>query len=190
MAEAFTAGVKPGGLTSDTEIRILLCYLIKSTGPVTRDALQTAILQEQLVNYFEFVNALNELEVQGLATKNEEGYRITDKGMVVANTLAEDLPRSVRESAIRALIRIQGWLHKAAQNRASVRRSENGYTVTCTIGEMGQDVFQLRLTMPDAMTAEVVKNRFIAQGSEIYASLLTTLTKPLSDDKRPPDAML
>ena len=37
MAEAFTAGVKMGGLTNDTEIRILLCYLIKSVGPVTRE---------------------------------------------------------------------------------------------------------------------------------------------------------
>ncbi len=27
---AFTAGVKPGGLNSSTEIRILLCYLIKN----------------------------------------------------------------------------------------------------------------------------------------------------------------
>ena len=36
MADVFTAGVKPGGLTSSTEIRLLLCYLIKTTGPVTR----------------------------------------------------------------------------------------------------------------------------------------------------------
>ena len=48
MAEAFTAGVKPGGLTDDTQIRILLCYLIKTAGPLTRDTLQGALLQEQL----------------------------------------------------------------------------------------------------------------------------------------------
>ena len=29
MAEAFTAGVRPGGLTDDTQIRMLLCYLVK-----------------------------------------------------------------------------------------------------------------------------------------------------------------
>ena len=52
MAEAFTAGVKPGGLTDDTQIRILLCYLIKTAGPLTRDTLQGALLQVQLVNYF------------------------------------------------------------------------------------------------------------------------------------------
>lgn len=67
MAEAFTAGVKMGGLTNDTEIRILLCYLIKSVGPVTREAMEAALLQEELVNYFEFVGALNDLVAQGLA---------------------------------------------------------------------------------------------------------------------------
>ena len=73
MAEAFTGGVKPGGLTSNTEIRILLCYLIKTAGPVTRDAMQGALLQEELVNYFEFADALCELENQGLATQTPAG---------------------------------------------------------------------------------------------------------------------
>ena len=52
MAEAFTAGVKMGGLTNDTEIRILLCYLIKSVGPVTREA---ASLFLHIVSSFEYM---------------------------------------------------------------------------------------------------------------------------------------
>lgn len=91
MAEAFTAGVKMGGLTNDTEIRILLCYLIKSVGPVTREAMEAALLQEELVNYFEFVGALNDLVAQGLAIEGANGYTITEKGTTVAQTLSEDL---------------------------------------------------------------------------------------------------
>ena len=34
--DAFTAGVRPGGLTDSTEIRLLLCYLVKNAGPITR----------------------------------------------------------------------------------------------------------------------------------------------------------
>lgn len=113
MAEAFTAGVKPGGLTDDTQIRILLCYLIKTAGPLTRDTLQGALLQEQLVNYFEFADALAEVQKQGLVTCTDEQYSITDKGASVASTLAHDLPRTVRESAIRAVMQIQSWRHKA-----------------------------------------------------------------------------
>ena len=48
MAEAFTAGVRPGGLTDDTQIRMLLCYLVKVAGPVKHETLQGALLQEQL----------------------------------------------------------------------------------------------------------------------------------------------
>lgn len=51
---AFTAGVKPGGLTTSTEIRILLCYLIQHAGtPLSQGELETALLGEELVNYFE-----------------------------------------------------------------------------------------------------------------------------------------
>lgn len=192
MAEAFTGGVKMGGLTSQTEIRILLCYLIKSTGPLTREAMEAALLQEELVNYFEFADALTDLTAQGLAVEGKNGYTITPKGASVAQTLAEDLPRSVRESAVLAVIRIQSWVHKAAQNHAVVEPAGGRWRVTCTIRDAGSgdDALALQLTMPDRLTAEQVKNRFIACGSEIYAKLLTMLTQPLTDDQRPPESML
>ena len=190
MAEAFTAGVKPGGLTDSTEIRLLLCYLIKPAGPVTRETLEGALLQEELVNYFEFAGALGELEHQQLVTIEERGYKITDKGAKVADTLAEDLPRSVRESAILAVIRLQSWAHRAAQNHAAVEHDANGYKVVCIIRDEGQpESFRLELAMPDALTAEEVKNRFIARGSQIYMSFLEKLTQPLSDNDRPPAAV-
>ena len=38
--DAFTAGVRPGGLTNSTEIRLLLCYLVKNAGPITRTEIE------------------------------------------------------------------------------------------------------------------------------------------------------
>ena len=49
--DAFTAGVRPGGLTSSTEIRLLLCYLVKNAGPITRQEIENALMEEALVNY-------------------------------------------------------------------------------------------------------------------------------------------
>lgn len=192
MAEAFTAGVKPGGLTDDTQIRILLCYLVKTAGPLTRDTLQGALLQEQLVNYFEFVDALAEVDKQHLVTQNDEGqYIITPKGSTVADTLALDLPRTVRESAIRAVMQIQRWKHKAATNRAHVQEEKNGeYTVTCAIGDLGSDVFRLELVMPDKLTADTIKNSFTAHGSEIYSKVMDMLTQPSTEADRPPVSLL
>ena len=120
MAEAFTAGVRPGGLTDDTQIRMLLCYLVKVAGPVKRETMQGALLQEQLVNYFEFADALAEVEKQQLVTVDEDGrYTITRRGTTVADTLAYDLPRTVRESAIRAVMQIRSWRHRVEPRRCA-----------------------------------------------------------------------
>ncbi|WP_295423759.1 DUF4364 family protein [uncultured Subdoligranulum sp.] len=191
MAEAFTAGVKPGGLTDNTQIRILLCYLVKTAGPLTRDTLQGALLQEQLVNYFEFADALADVERQQLVSLDEdERYSITDKGSTVADTLAFDLPRTVRESAIRAVMQIQSWKHKAAMNRARIEEEDGEYVVWCAIGDMGSDVFRLQLAMPDKLTAETIRNNFTAHGSEIYSKVMDMLTQPSTEEDRPPAGLL
>ena len=46
-----------------------------------------------------------------------------------------------------------------------------------------------RVTMPDAMTAEQVRDHFVACGSEIYNKVLNLLTQPLSDEQRPPEGV-
>ena len=191
MAEAFTAGVKPGGLTDNTQIRSLLWYLVKTAGPLTRDTLQGALLQEQLVNYFEFADALADVERQLLVSLDEdERYSITDKGSTVADTLAFDLPRTVRESAIRAVMQIQSWKHKAAMNRARIEEEDGEYVVWCAIGDMGSDVFRLQLAMPDKLTAETIRNNFTAHGSEIYSKVMDMLTQPSTEEDRPPAGLL
>ena len=191
MAEAFTAGVKPGGLTDITQIRILLGYLVKTAGPLTRDTLQGALVQEQLVNYFEFADALADVERQQLVSLDEdERYSITDKGSTVADTLAFDLPRTVRESAIRAVMQIQSWKHKAAMNRARIEEEDGEYVVWCAIGDMGSDVFRLQLAMPDKLTAETIRNNFTAHGSEIYSKVMDMLTQPSTEEDRPPAGLL
>ncbi len=58
----FSGGVKPGGLTSPTEIRILICYLLfASGGSLSLQELEAAVIGEELVNYFELSGALSTL---------------------------------------------------------------------------------------------------------------------------------
>ena len=58
----FTAGIDNGGLTTDYEIRILICWLIdKVNMPVTASQLSGALLGEGMVNYFEVTCAVGQL---------------------------------------------------------------------------------------------------------------------------------
>ena len=72
--DAFTAGVRPGGLTDSTEIRLLLCYLVKNAGPITRTEIENALMEEQLVNYFEIGSCLDDITRQQLVTLKEDRY--------------------------------------------------------------------------------------------------------------------
>lgn len=187
MPSAFTAGVKPGGLNDSTQIRILLCYLVKSAAPLPRPTLEGALLQEELVNWFELGDALAEVEKNGLIASGPDGYTVTEKGATVAEELGPDLPRSVRDTAMRAVLRIRQWKAKQASNRAIVEKAGDGWQVVCAIADGEGEVLHLRLAMPDAATAELVKNRFIARGSEVYGTLLDALTRPGSADDEPPE---
>ena len=117
--DAFTAGVRPGGLTSSTEIRLLLCYLVKNAGPIARQEIENALMEEALVNYFEIGSCLDDITRQQLVTVQDNVYSITDKGRKVAQELAYDLPRSVRERAVAAVLRCQTWAYLLCGHRGA-----------------------------------------------------------------------
>lgn len=177
--DAFTAGVRPGGLTDSTEIRLLLCYLIKNASPLARQHLENALLDEALVNYFEIGGCLDDLMKQGLAEETDGLYTITAKGARVAAELAFDLPRSVRERAMSAVLKAQMWARQSAQYHAELTPGEDGsYRVDCTVAAISEEVFRLQLTMPDRETAELVQKQFTLRGNEVYRLLIEELTKP------------
>ena len=171
--DAFTAGVRPGGLTSSTEIRLLLCYLVKNAGPITRQEIENALMEEALVNYFEIGSRLGGIPRQQLVTLTKGSYTITEKGRKVAQELAYDLPRSVRERAVAAVLRCQTWARKEAKYSASITEKEDGHcTIRCTVKGLDSELFCL-----DRLTAELVKKQFILKGNEIYQMLINKLTE-------------
>ena len=69
LVKLLLLGVKPGGLTTTTQIRILLCYVIRTVAhPLSRSELEQAMLEKELINYFELADGLSDLEQQELVT--------------------------------------------------------------------------------------------------------------------------
>ncbi|NCC06946.1 MAG: DUF4364 family protein [Clostridia bacterium] len=174
---AFTAGVKPGGLNDVTEIRILLCYLIQNAPkPLAKEEIETALLNEQLVNYFEMGDALSDLEKQKLVVYENKRYTTTEKGRGVAESLVTNVPLTVRETALRAVIKAQEFAINEAQNKASIEKIENGYMVKCHIDDIGGEVFSFSIYMPDYEAAQFAKKSFIENGALIYKIMLASMT--------------
>lgn len=162
---AFTGGVEPGGLRTQGEIKLLLCYILKSADCDLSDGILMDVIQKNgLANFFEAKSALAELIEKGNILLVEEGdaccYRITDTGRMVAETLADTLPLSIRENAVNAALSV---LHRGKirqENRVVFHELEQGVEVECHITDREQDMMCIRLRLPDLLQANEVKRRF------------------------------
>ena len=152
--DAFTAGVRPGGLTSSTEIRLLLCYLVKNAGPITRQEIENALMEEAASG------------------------GVTVRLVFQVGEPPKATPRSVRERAVAAVLRCQTWARKEAKYSARITEKADGHcTVRCTVKGLDSELFCLELGAPDRLSAELVKKQFILKGNEIYQLLINKLTE-------------
>jgi len=176
---AFSAGVRFGGLTDRTEIKILICYLLSGTKqPLTEQQLIDTIVGQELVNYFELQDALSHLIDQQLICEENGLYRITEDGRNISAQLEKVLPFSVRERAHKALIELLQYEALKRQNKTKITPLENGgFNLNCTISDGSFVLFSFDLYMPDEKTAHTAQESFIKYGQDIFKCVLGITTE-------------
>lgn len=176
--DAFTGGVEPGGLRSKSDIRILLCYILKSVGtPLSAGALSRILQEKSLANYFEVQDALSALEARGNISHTEDGdYRLEPQGESIAENLDVTLPLSVRDKAIAAAMAMLANARVERENTVTTERTERGYNVTCHISGGDMELMHLTVYVPDQHQARAVKKNFHRDPQRIYSLMLAALT--------------
>ncbi len=177
----FTEGIDHGGLTTDYEIRILICWLLyKMKMPVTSSQLSSALLGESLVNYFEVTCALGELLSSGHLTEikadGQQGYvSVTELGRKTAETFYKSIPRTVREKAIGALSQCVLQERFAKENRAEITETSDGFRLELSLNDVGNDLLSVSLYAPTREVCETMKKQFISDPTVLYRAVLSVL---------------
>ena len=168
-----------GFIHDKLDIKFLILYLMaRVAGPVDFTTLADLTFCDDGVEYFDFAESVAELVSTGHLAVEGDLYTITDKGRKVAQELAYDLPRSVRERAVAAVLRSQTWARKEAEYSARITEKPDGHcSIRCTIKALDQELFCLDIGTPDRLSADLVKKQFILKGNEIYQMLITKLTE-------------
>lgn len=178
--DAFNAGIEPGGLRNKNEIKILICYILKTIDTqITRQQTNEVIQGQGLANYFEVNQAISDLIQNGsldVDKDNEELLSITQIGKMAASTLELDLPRSVREKAIRSAIKVITIAKNEQENNVEIEQLNNGYHITFTIADKNDIMMQLKLFVADKEQIEIVKRNFFEDPSRLYSSIISSLT--------------
>ena len=176
--DAFTGGVAPGGLRSKSDIRILICYILKSVGaPLSGEDIIRILQEKSLANYFEANDALSALTALGNIGRDEDGnYKLEPQGSSVAENLDVLLPLSVRDKAVAAAMAMLASAKVERENTVTTTRTENGYNVTCHISGGDMELMSLTVYVPDLYQARVVKKNFHRDPQRVYNLLLAALT--------------
>lgn len=180
--DAFDAGIELGGLRSRDDIRLLICYLLKSIdAPMTRQMLNDSMQEDGLANFFEVGQAIEELLKTGNITadilEDEEVITVTEKGREAAELLQTSLPRTVREKAVNSAIRLTTKAKVERDNNIEVKKEDDGgYTITFTLFDRGTELMKLSIYVVDSLQLETVKQNFINDPVKVYSSIITSLT--------------
>ncbi|HPZ00028.1 MAG TPA: DUF4364 family protein [Clostridiales bacterium] len=178
--DAFTEGVKSGGLRSKSEIQLLICAMMEALdNPVSVRLISDTCQKEELANYFEVQNALSELVEKGILqpelADGEEFIELTGEGEAAASVLQEDLPKSVLQTAIRSAKRQQLLERNAKDNKVRIEAYRDGFHVSFSMVERETELLSLTVFVTDRKEAEALKEKFLENPVKIYSSILTGL---------------
>lgn len=185
--DAMTAGVRIGGLYNRSDIKVLLCYILKCVDyPTCKASIDKFLLENELVNYYEGSNALNELVQAGhINMTEEEGlayYSITESGKFIAGELDSQIPYSVRQLVIREAMNIALVERRKKGVKAEIRPHGSGYDVVMRIFHNEDEVFNLSFYCADSLQASMICDRFEADPASVYKTVIDSLTEDKKEE--------
>lgn len=169
-------------LKNITDAKLLFCYVLYSIGEsVSKDVLITAMQQYGYINYFIASAAFSELLKDGSIDKdekNENFYKTTEKGDLIAKELKRNLPLSIREKALCATINLQSKLKREKENKVVIEKTKNGFLVKGEISG-GENITLMSFStyVPDEIQAELIKKNFRDSPELFYECMLASLTQ-------------
>ena len=179
--DTFISGVAIGGVRTKNEIRVLLCYILKSIGSeISKTGLDELIQSTQLANFFEINSALASLSENGLVDVSlhdgDDYYRLTEDGVKYADRLDTDLPVGARETAVRAALGIVAREKMRGYTDFKIEKLERGCHVILTVSDGDTVMMQTVLYAADTMQAEAVGESFLRAPEKLYSGIIDLLT--------------
>lgn len=177
----FSEGIAPGGLRQKTEIRLLVCYLLKKFDKkITRTKINEILQEYSIANYFEVNQAISELIKDGKIiselTDCDELLMLTADAMYSTGEIEKSLPRSIREKAVGAALKIFARDRVEQESIVEVKELEQGFHVTFIIKDVGTELLRLTVYVSDRSQIELVKRNFYNNAVGIYSDIISSLT--------------
>ena len=172
---------RPGSFSSISDIKILICYILDEIGgDITSEQLNEAFQYSEMVNYFNYCQAISELKKSGHVLELEKLLRrsvleLTPLGTETSKELRDFLPPASLDRALKTAKKI---LIKDKQNQGKqikIEQTEDGYLVRLKILDTGSDFMDIKLFAPDLKQAERIAEEFKYKTIDLYRGIISIL---------------
>lgn len=176
--EAFSNGVRLGGLYDTQEIKILICYMLMGVSePLHRDSIVQILSYNEIANLFETSAAIDDLVKLENLTEDENGMlSMTDKGAALAKQLFTMVPYTLREQALGAAVQTLARAQRLKETKITIEELDSGYSITCAVDNAEHPMMAFTLRVADRMQAETIRNRFLDDPLTVYRMLVSVMT--------------
>ncbi len=179
--DTFDEGISLGGMRSKTEIRTLICYLFdKVNKPMKKETIINALQQKSLANYFESSSCFDDLHKNNnLVITDEENqlYFITESGKLISRQLEDTLAYTVKEKACECTLSLLEKERIEKENVVTITKTDNGYSVNCSISGGDMDLLSFSVYAPDINQARIIRKNFHKNPLLFYNVMVSMLTR-------------
>lgn len=180
-SDTFSEGIVPGGLREKNEIKLLVCYLLKTLKrSLTRTQLNEILSEYSVANYFEANGAVSELisggQVISEISEGDELITLTAKAELDVAAIERSLPRSVREKSVAAAVKVLSRERIIKESSVEIVNLDHGFHVKFTVMDMDTELLKITVYVPDKSQIETVKKNFFDNAVSIYSDIISTLT--------------
>ncbi len=177
----FTDGVARGGLREKSDIKVLICYLLKTLKrPLTRTQINEIFSEHEIANYFEINSAISELiagqQVDSELSDGDELISITPRMELEVCKIERTIPRSLRERAVSEAYKIFSRERIINECKVSVEKLAHGFHITFAVEDGDTELLKITVYAPDESQVEVAKKNFYANAVSIYSDIISALT--------------
>ncbi len=177
----FCEGIAPGGLREQPEIKLLICYLLKTLKKsLTRTQINEILGEYRMANYFEVNGAMSELVSSGQVVSEivdgDELITITSRAIIDVEVIERSLPKTVRERVVEAALKILSRDRIKKESKVDVVPYNDGFHVTFTVTDMDSELLKVTVYVADERQVEIVKNNFYDNAVNIYSNIISSLT--------------
>ncbi len=175
--DAFTYGIEDGGLRSQSEISMIICYVLtNSETKLSKKVIIDTMTEGAIANYFETTSAISKLIKNGIVIEDENGYLTATKECKKATEMVEkDLPLSIREKSIKLSAKLAVSELYRKENKVEIVEENDSYSVILHVTDKDKDYMVLKLTVPTIAQADTIKEKFLADPVRIYNNLISSL---------------